>query len=86
VPRVDTRGIDEIILMPVAAEHVHYIMRRLVRSVVDTEFIHFEAVLLAIVPRAHDMLCAAVVKIDYLFLDDGVSGIARHDPIHSLSA
>jgi hypothetical protein len=65
---------------------MHYVVRRLIRTVVDTEFIHFEAILLAIIPRTHDMLCAAVVKIDDPFLYDCVCGIARHDPIHSLSA
>jgi hypothetical protein len=81
---IDARRLNVIILMTITAKYHIDIMRGIRRAVIDTEFVHLESVIFAVVPSAHDMLCAAVIEINYSLLDDCVCGIARHDPTHSL--
>ena len=72
--------------MPLAAKDYEHIMRSFRPAVIDPKFVHFESIILAVIPPAHYVLRPIMIEINYAFLDDCVCLLGRHDPIHSLSA
>jgi hypothetical protein len=77
---IPANRIQPVLFMPVRTEYVLYDMGGFGGSVIDPDLMQVYPVGFACIPSAHDTPRATMIKVDYLFLYDGVLPSA-HDPI-----